>query len=1666
LARRWRGTSRRTGRRASPPPGGIGPTPLPPIDNPAPPVPDPDCIGGSIIECQNSTLAEQVPLYGTPYALRYQSDRAPGRATSLTIPLTDATWNTATKPLRVDVNITIAGVSTDFSFPASTLVASQSFTWPWNRLDAYGNVMQGLQEAVVSVNYVYQSYFATDIPPDMLHSTFGMVAANGTPYNLTYNRGADTIAVGTTNLIRIGIQDPEPQGLGGWTVSVNHLYDPESQTLWGGDGSRSVVTPAAMQIDTVQGTKILSGAGQVSRPAVASDGSTYFINSSQVLQKVSPQGVVSTIAGGGSDQCPVAPGENALHFALTNVDSLTVAPNGLIYEAGERCVNVIDPVKGTIQTIAGTGQDGPTGASENAVALDGRFGGSLLGIAVAPDGSVYVVDQTAGLLQRIGTDGSLSSVTALSAAAPNSNNYQTSSLASAQYLHLTTPSGVAVGPDGTIYVSDTYLNTRITRIDPRSGVATLFAGGIAASIVTPFNNDGRSRALLPLNSAQASLAAGPDGSVYVTSTYGDGELIWRIDPLGIAHLLAGGGTCANLGASEGDAAAALNSCLTFGSGDQGLSLSPDGSLVFADSGYTLSTSRIRRVHSSFPGYQPGTLVTTIIPSQDGRELYGFDTSGRHLYTYDATSGATILTFNYVGATAQLNSIVDSRMGAVNNTTSFSYAAGLATITAPLGQETKLGLDGSAEAAYPHGPGRATSITFPNTVESEVNYYTYTNGLMSGFTDAKSQHHTFSYDAVGQLIQDQDPTGASKLLNRVPLLTPVSPDGGAEPGQSWTSVITGGTGARTTHVVQTLSSGGTNYIDVSPSGASRSYAHNTSDTRTTTAADGTVTTVTTSADPQYGMLDPNPTSTKVVVPSGPTSQTTYSRIVNPAMVPGSPPVLSPTSIVDTTTRGPATGPGQITTVSTYSSIGTGLGGTRTITSTLALTGSTLSRSIQETLDSFGRVTQSFPANCSGTTCTVADVPSTSTPMASTTMAYAGPLGALSSRYFGSRLWTYGHDSYGNLSSVTPPVTDEEIQFDGYDGDGRLTHVTLPDSNVYSKTYDKNGNVASISVPSATTPAPTHSFAYTGVDLLQTYKPPQVAPADGGIEPQLATLNTSYTYDGEHNLLNTVAPEGATSVTMNNIFDVFGRLSSRYDPLSAVTTTFGYDTADRLSTVTTSDGIVVTNGYAGALKASTMWSGGLFSSAQTVHWTYDSFLRPSTLTVNSGHPITLSYVDPDGLFTGATSSDTDGTFAVTRDLATGMATSATIGSVTESWTYDAFGAPTTFTATTGTTVPPTTLYSMSISSRDNEGRILDMTENNHGTSHTWSSVTYDNRGRLSSLTLDSVARSFGYDANGNLTTYNGATAGTYDEQDRLLSMHIGFVTNTPTYTNNGDTASAGGYNYTYDLQRNLRSASEPVYNNIQYAIDGMNRRVGKSITQPYAPVLKEGLLYDESGRVVAELAGSPLAVVSTFVYGLKPNVPDYMIRGGKAYAIISDWRGSVREVVDATTNPATVIESIDYDEWGNVTNLADSTCTTSLCLYFQPFGFAGGIYEPSIEIVRFGARDYIPRLMRWMQKDPIRFGGGQENLYVYVNDDPINGSDPNGQWGTIAECLQGVSAGATSCGNACYSTWNKVCAFFGSTAISDCLNACTNWVQRATDTCFKGVECTTEECWAMK
>ncbi|MBV8620953.1 MAG: RHS repeat-associated core domain-containing protein [Curvibacter sp.] len=125
-------------------------------------------------------------------------------------------------------------------------------------------------------------------------------------------------------------------------------------------------------------------------------------------------------------------------------------------------------------------------------------------------------------------------------------------------------------------------------------------------------------------------------------------------------------------------------------------------------------------------------------------------------------------------------------------------------------------------------------------------------------------------------------------------------------------------------------------------------------------------------------------------------------------------------------------------------------------------------------------------------------------------------------------------------------------------------------------------------------------------------------------------------------------------------------------------------------------------------------------------------------------------------------------------------------------------------------------------------------------------------------------------------------------------------------------------------------------------------------------------------------------SIYYYGDHANVPEGLRKNGQDYRILTDQIGSVRLVVNTKTGEE--MQRIDYDEWGQITLDTNPG--------FQPFGFAGGLYDPDTGLTRFGARDYDGETGRWTAKDPILFWGGEVGLYSYVSGNPISNVDPNG------------------------------------------------------------------------
>jgi len=403
------------------------------------------------------------------------------------------------------------------------------------------------------------------------------------------------------------------------------------------------------------------------------------------------------------------------------------------------------------------------------------------------------------------------------------------------------------------------------------------------------------------------------------------------------------------------------------------------------------------------------------------------------------------------------------------------------------------------------------------------------------------------------------------------------------------------------------------------------------------------------------------------------------------------------------------------------------------------------------------------------------------------------------------------------------------------------------------------------------------------------------------------------------------------------------------------------------------------FDGPLPQSVTWTGTL---SGTVSYDYDARFQVASVAVN-GEAVGYSY-DQDGLLTQA------GSLALSRDPVTGLLAGTSQGAVDTAVSYSAFGELAAETVTAGGSV----LYAVTYT-RDGLGRITAKTETVGGVT-TEIGYEYDTAGRLSQETRDGrVTGAWTYDANGNRTSANG-TLSTYDARDRLVSSG----STSFSYTDDGRLATrtdaAGTTHYAYDILGNLHQVTQPDGTTIGYIVDGLNRRIGKTIDG----TLTQGFLYEDQLRPIAELDGQG-SLVSRFVYGSRINVPDFMIRDGITYRIVADQVGSVRLVIDTSTGA--VVQALTYDAWGNVETDSNPG--------FQPFGFAGGLQDQDTGLVRFGARDYSPEEGRWTTRDGRGLSGGL-NQYAYVDSDPINMIDPSGRFGLVGFGVGAVIGAATN------------------------------------------------------
>ncbi|MCB0088890.1 MAG: hypothetical protein KDE54_13330, partial [Caldilineaceae bacterium] len=926
---------------------------------------------------------------------------------------------------------------------------------------------------------------------------------------------------------------------------------------------------------------------------------------------------------------------------------------------------------------------------------------------------------------------------------------------------------------------------------------------------------------------------------------------------------------------------------------------PDGSPMLADGG----NGRLRQITSLFnrTSFVPNPARTAaeaelFFQSRDGREIYVFDLTGRHLRTHNARTGAVTLTFGYDNA-QRLITLTDYDG---NVTTIERDGSGAPTaIVGPFGQRTQLALNGD---------GYLAAITNPAGATHRMTYHN-SDGLLATFTDPNGNRSQLSYTDLGYLRTDDFATGGSWQLDQL-----VSAAG-------YSVTLTSALGRTTTFAVNNQSGGNTR-VATFPNGASNQVQKRPDGTYEITYADGTIMTSRFDTDARADRSAPMLREVTVRLPTGQQTRTTIDReqLVDNIFEP-----LSPVNWLTTTTT-----INDATFTSSYS----GATQTQRDMSAAGRQASTRFDAIGRVIEQggFGLAPVTYQRNAQGQL---------------TTMTIGGGADA--------RVYTIEYDGQGELKALINPLNQRnEIVVNSA---GQIASHARPDGAVTAFAHDANGNMTSLTPPGQ----PAHTFTYNGANQLTAHSAPDVG--SGG-------TTTSYSYNADGQLTTLTRPDGAV-VTVR--YDAAGRPQSV--ALGRGALQYGYDaTTGQLNSITAPDGGTLTYKQSGPLLIESQWTG---TVAGTVQRAYDNFRRINRLTVNG---VSIAYThDADGMVTQA------GALALMYD-ANGLPSGSTLNNMATSAAFNPFGELSNGRATHGGNA----LYEATYT-RDHLGRITHKVETIGGVSTVYD-YAYSNIGRLREVQQNgAVIAAYTYDANGNRLSGPGGATGTYDAQDRLLRYGAA----TYSYNAAGDLTSKNvngqSTTYVYDEVGNLTSVTLTDGRVISYVIDGNNRRIGKSING--APV--QGFLYQDQLRIVAELDGSN-NVVSRFVYADSSNVPAYMVRGGVTYGLISDHLGSVRLVVNADTGA--VVQRLDYNAFGVVLNDTNPG--------FQPFGFAGGLYDADTGLTRFGRRDYDAETGRWTTKDPLGFAGGDTNLYLYVGGDPVNLKDQGGNFFFTAIVLSAI------------------------------------------------------------
>ena len=287
--------------------------------------------------------------------------------------------------------------------------------------------------------------------------------------------------------------------------------------------------------------------------------------SGQTVKKLSPDGMVTVVAGNGLEGFSGDGGPaTSARLRFPRGLGLDGAGNLYIADQGSHRVRKVSP-EGIITTVAGSGQPGFAGDGGPAKSALLR---SPWGIALDAAGNLYIADRNNHRIRKVSPDGMITTVAGNGQSAYSGDGGPATS---ASFI----PSGIALDAAGNLYIADRG-NLRIRKVSPQGTISTVAGNGEFG-----FSGDGGPAILAGLLDP-VDVALDATGNLFIGDALNRG--LRRVAPDGIISTVAGTGSFR----TSGDGGPATIAELNF---PTRMALDPSGNLYIAE----VDSHRIRKI---------------------------------------------------------------------------------------------------------------------------------------------------------------------------------------------------------------------------------------------------------------------------------------------------------------------------------------------------------------------------------------------------------------------------------------------------------------------------------------------------------------------------------------------------------------------------------------------------------------------------------------------------------------------------------------------------------------------------------------------------------------------------------------------------------------------------------------------------------------------------------------------------------------------------------------------------------------------------------------------------------------------------------------------------------------------------------------------------------------